>query len=890
MPLQRLPPEAGASAGAKALNLAALMRAGLPVPDGFCVMAEAYRAHVSTLELGEVLRALSDRSRRGQGLAEIRQMITTAELARDTAAGIRYSFTRLRTPLVAVRSSGTAEDLPGHSFAGLYDTYLRSTDANGCIELVKQCWASLWTERAFDYREKNGLASAAPVGQCAHEQAAMAVVVQRLVAADAAGVVFTADPLTGNPERIIVESCWGLGEALVSGKVTPDRYVIKRDTEQVVDSSIANKSVATVFSPTGTSVEQPVPPERAAQPSISMATAQKIARLALRVERRFGTPQDVEWALAGPNLFLLQSRPITTIEPPKSWEERQVWSTTNAAEVLPGVLTPMVWSTVGEYVGKLLGGIVERLGVSLGEYPLFDNIAGRIYMNLNTFTGMVRLMPFAGRMSQAQMFGGQNLKPEDRAKLELGPSDVPDIKVSPVKTMLKLPGFLIWILQHGPGRGREWITAARTAYEKKERPDLTRFSEAELVAKATATMEQMGVGGDGLGFALAGMMFTSVLYDLCRKWFRDKTGANASRMLAGTGELQSAEAGIALWRLARDAAALPDIRAILRSPAAWNEVRPQLEALPAGQEFLTRWDRLMHRHGHHARGEMDMYNPRWREQPDYLLEVVRNFMRAEGKTDPEADQCRHAEERERVKARMLALMGNPVKRWVFSYVVRQAQLSAAIRENVKDAGIRIIADTREVVLELGNRLASRGVLADADDIFFLRFPEVEPVVSGNAGFNVRTRIAERRAEYEKNLALSPPAIIVGRYNPDKHKPDTIDASAELKGLAVSPGVVTGPARVILHAGTEQVLPGEILVAPFTDPGWTPYFIPAAGIVMDQGGLLSHGSIVAREYGIPAVVNVGPATKLIKTGQLIQVDGDNGIVRIVATPGSLTPNS
>ncbi|MBM3313946.1 hypothetical protein FJY70_05090, partial [candidate division WOR-3 bacterium] len=623
----------------------------------------------------------------------------------------------------------------------------------------------------------------------------------------------------------------GLGEALVSGRVAPDRFVVRRDTGQVVERSVSKKTVETVFSRSGTSVEQSVTPERAALPSISDATAQEIAGLSLRVERRLGTPQDIEWALAGPNLFILQSRSITTIAPAKSWEDRQVWSTTNAAEVLPGVLTPMVWSTVGEYVGRLLGGIVERIGIPLGEYPLFDNVTGRIYMNLNTFTGMVRLMPFASRMGQAQMFGGRSLKPEDRARLELGPSDLPGIKVSPFRTLLKLPGFLWWILRHGPVRGREWITTARTAYEQKERPDLTRLSETELVAKAAATMAQMGAGGDGLGHALAGMMFTSVLYDLGRKWFGDETGANASRLLAGTGELASAEAGVALWRLARDAAARPDVRATLLSPAAWIELRPQLEALPTGREFLTGWDRFMHQHGHHARGEMDMYNPRWREQPDYVLEVVRNFMKAEGKTDPEADQRRHAQERERLKAGMLVTLANPVKRWVFSYVVKQAQLSAAIRENVKDAGIRVIADTRAILVELGQKLSARGVFALPEDIFFLRFSEVEPVVLGKAGSDVRERVAERRAEYERNLALDPPAIIVGRYDPRKHRPDPVHAAAELKGLAVSPGIVTGPARVILHAGAEQVLPGEILVAPFTDPGWTPYFIPAAGIVM-----------------------------------------------------------
>jgi pyruvate,water dikinase len=301
----------------------------------------------------------------------------------------------------------------------------------------------------------------------------------------------------------------------------------------------------------------------------------------------------------------------------------------------------MVWPTVGDYIDKLLGGILARLGISFGEHPLFDNVAGRVYMNLNTFTGMVRRMPLLNRMGQAQMFGGQHLKPEDRAKLELGADDLPDIRVSPLKTLFKLPGFLLWILRHGPGRGRKWITAALTAYEGKQRPDPARFSESELVAQAVATMEQMGVGGEALGYALAGMMYTTMLYGLCRKWFKDATGTSASRLLAGTGELQSAEAGLELWRLARHAAASADLRRVVLSPAAWAEVRPQLDRSDSGREFLARWDRLMHQHGHHARGELDMMNPRWREQPDYVIEVVRNFIRAEGKTDPEADQQRH---------------------------------------------------------------------------------------------------------------------------------------------------------------------------------------------------------------------------------------------------------
>ena len=888
IPLRRMPPDAGALVGAKALNLAALMRAGLPVPGGFCIAAHAYREHLLAAGLTPRIRTALDSigagAPVGTELSDLRAAITGAELSGETRAEIVRAFAALRSPLVAVRSSGTAEDLPGHSFAGLYDTFLQATNAAGCVELVKRCWASLWTERAFDYRAQN---------RFDHEQAAMAVIVQQLVAADAAGVVFTADPVSGSRDRIIVEACWGLGEALVSGKVTPDRFVLSRKDLRVTERTVAVKTVEVVLAPDGTPREQVVPSDRTGRPCLAEAAARKLASLALKVERVFGAPQDIEWALAGPNLFILQSRPITTLGKPhcqtgtaeaKSWEDRQVWSTTNAAEVLPGVLTPMVWSTVGDYIGKLLGGVVERIGISFGENPLFDNVAGRVYMNLNTFTGLVRRMPFASRMSQAQMFGGQNLKPEDRAKLELGADDLPDIKVSPLKVLFKLPGFMLWILRHGPGRGRKWITAVRTAYDAKTRPDPAQYAEPELVTRAVVTLEQMGVGGEALGYALAGMMFTSVLYDLCRKWFKDATGASASRLLAGTGELLSAEAGLELWRLARSAATSADVKAALLSATTWAQLRPRLEGSKAGREYLACWDRFMHLHGHHARGEMDMYNPRWREQPEYVLDVVRNFLRANGKTDFEVDQQRHAGVRDSLRAELLGRLRNPVKRLVFGYVVRQAQLSAAIRENVKDAGIRVIADTRALVVELGRRLASRGVLADADDVFFLRLAEIEPAVSGAAGFDARRTVAERRTEYDRDVALSPPAIVVGRYDPEKHKPDVVDStSEELSGLAVSPGIVTGPARVILHAGTEQVLPGEILVAPFTDPGWTPYFIPAAGIVMDQGGLLSHGSIVAREYGIPAVVNVGPATKLIKTGQMIQVDGDNGVVRIMTTP-------
>jgi phosphohistidine swiveling domain-containing protein len=866
--------------GAKAFNLARMLGIGLPVPEGFCVTVAAYRQHLGPSGLSDRVRESQARlgsatgGEKRQLLADLRRAITEAELPQPVAAEIRRAFDRLGSVAVAVRSSGTAEDLPEHSFAGLYDTYLVRTDAAGCAALVKGCWASLWTERACEYREKNRID---------HAAAGMAVVVQRLVAADAAGVAFTADPVVGRRDRVIVESCWGLGEALVSGKVSPDRFVLDRKGLDIVDRSVSHKSLESLLSPAGVSVEQAVPLDRADAPSIDDETARKVARLALRAEQLFRTPQDVEWALAGHRLFLLQARPITTRAQAKSREDRQVWSNSNTAEVLPGVLSPLVWSIVGESVIALLGGVVARLGISFGEHPFIGEVAGRVYTNLNTFTGMVRRMPFASRMNQARMFGGAALKPEDRVKLELDPEDVPDIKLSPLKTVLKLPGFLFWILKHGTRRGRQWMAQAHAAYAGSRFPDLSRLSEGDLLALERDTMAQMRVGGEGIGYALTGMMYTSVLYDLCRRWLDDPHGTLASRLLAGTGDLQSAEAGLEMWRIARAAAAVPALRAAVESGRPWEEVRAALALAPAGQEFLDRWDKFMFWHGHHARGEMDLMQPRWAETPDYVLEMVRSYAGAEGH-DPEADIERRAREGEQLQAELRARLRNPIKRAVFGHVVVQAQRSAAIRENIKDAAIRVFARTRLIVVELGRRFAARAALAAPDDIFFLRNEELGSVAAKDPGFDARRIVLERRAEYERNLALTPPAIVVGRYDPKTHPPDEYDPDARvLSGLAVSPGKVVGRARVILLAdASARVEPGEILVAPFTDPGWTPYFIPAAGIVMDQGGLLSHGSIVAREYGIPAVVNVGPATKIIKTGQMVEVDGDNGVVRILTT--------
>ncbi len=353
-------------------------------------------------------------------------------------------------------------------------------------------------------------------------------------------------------------------------------------------------------------------------------------------------------------------------------------------------------------------------------------------------------------------------------------------------------------------------------------------------------------------------------------------------LLASMGNMDDAEAGLDLWRLAVKVNDNPVLKELILSNAGWDTVYERLCKNSYGEEFLIDWGRFMKAHGHHCRGEIELYNRRWSETPDYILGLIRSYLGSMGKANPLENHKRIAAEREQLAQKCRRKLTNPVKRAVFNHLLVRAQYGSAFRENIKSELIKLMASIRSILLELGRKLAAGSLIADYNDVFFLRLDELGPLARGQSAIDIKEIIAARQTEYKKWQSITPPNLIIGKFDPDRYVPEEVMANVQqLKGLAVSPGVVSGKARVILRADiNEQVQAGEILVAPFTDPGWTPYFIPAAGIVMDQGGLLSHGAIIAREYGIPAVVNVGNATKIIKTGQTIHVDGDRGVVKIL----------
>jgi phosphohistidine swiveling domain-containing protein len=859
--------------GPKAFSLIRLARIGLTVPAAFCIPVDAYREHV---EANGIVRQITSAPLEEQRsvLREVREAILRAPMTEATRRAIETCYHKLGAAYVAVRSSATAEDLPGQSFAGQYNTYLGITDLDECLTAVKQCWASLWTERAWDYRQQNGWD---------HLAVGMAVIVQSLVRADASGVVFTAEPTTGRRDRITIEACWGLGEALVSGRVTPDRFLVRKRDLRLLARTIGDKRIESVLDQHGGIRQRPVAPERRRQPSIERRTAIRLARLAKRTEAKLGSPQDMEWAVQGRRIFFLQSRPITTIPGAESWEDRQVWTNANLGEVLPDVMTPLTASFTYIADDTLLRPLLALFGLKNMDKGRFERlIAGRLYFNASMGLALIQHLPGAQRFDYQALFGGGQAAAPGGGPLNVT-GTVPDLRISTARTLLRLPRTIRSLVAHRQGKARQSIQEIHKVNCHLQDVDFSRMPLEELGRQFTAVIQD-GLRRLDLLYTVLVTSPLPILYKLCERWLGDTDGSLANSLLADTGDMASARAGVDLWRLAARAQAIPRAHQILLSEEAWDTIYQKLSTTEDGRKFLQGWNQFMACHGHHCRGELELYNPRWSETPDYVLKLLRGYLTQKKITSPLRDQEARARRRAQFQERCRRQLRNPIKRMTFDRVLRAARSGSVLRENFKNEAIRWTATLRRMLLEIGVRLANTGMLRERDDVFFLQLPELERVLHGVSDLNIPEIVATRRAEYEKNNSIIPPKVVVGRFEPDQGVPEpetTSESTDLLQGVAASAGMATGPARVILRADTdEQVHAGEILVAPFTDPGWTPYFVPAAGIVTDQGGLLSHGSIIAREYGIPAVVNVPGATRIIRTGQMLRVDGNRGIVTIL----------
>jgi pyruvate,water dikinase len=869
IPLTRLGHAHIVVAGAKAVTLGRLARVGLPIPPGFVLTTNAFLQCVESVpawkELESALAGIAKPD--SSSIESISQAIYEVFGAQSIPVEVERSiYSALEQfPQVqwwAVRSSATAEDLPRTSFAGQHESFL-NVPREEIPDRVRQCWASLFSPRAISYRIRNGIP---------HDRAAMAVIVQAMVPSEISGVLFTSDPTSYASGRLVIEAARGLGEKVVSGRVVPERLILAKPSLEIMERTPGQ-------APDG---ERPAA-SGAATEILDDVTARRLAKLSLRAEGILGSPLDIEWAVCHGEVYLLQARPITTKAPVRTWEDRQVWVNINTGEVFPDVTTPITWSVIKLLSATVIGSICRLVGADISRTPVVGLVAGRVYFNANTVLATVK--PFSFLLNRVAGFvhavGGGQIEAFRQAPVNIPPEDQPDLAFRWPEYILSWPRILYDLFTHSPRRGDAWIVRLETQLDGLVRLDVEAMSAPELVKLFTQLLRH-GFNGWDLLYLVPQAIALPVFQKACRDWLEDPELALGYRLFSGLGDVPEAEAGLALWRLATLAHADRETESALFSVVSWPDALPKLQQTEHGRKFLGAWNVFMSEHGHHCRGELELFNARWSERPDYILDLVRSYLHSIDLSNPLENQRRLSEERRRLTEQCRRRLKNPIKRWIFLRSLGRAQKLAVNREKWKNEAVRQIAVLRRVLLILGQRLHERGILSERDDIFFLEVSEIEPVVTGSPSFNWRERIGMRRREYEKNLKLTPPPVVIGRFDPNARVEPAADASAEcLQGVPVFPGIVTGRARVILRTDDhEQVIPGEILIAPFTDPAWTPYFITAAGVVMDQGGILSHGSIVAREYGLPAVTNVASATRVIRTGDLVQVDGNRGRVTIV----------
>lgn len=880
--------------GGKAANLGELIAAGLPVPDGFCLTTAAYREAASTVldgvlaELGRLQAALqpSDPGRSAQLTmlaGRAREAIRALPVPPRAAAAVEQAYAALggNTP-VAVRSSATAEDLPSASFAGQQDTYLNVVGSTAVLDAVRNCWASLWTDRAVAYRAALGIAP---------DQVALAVVVQRLVDAEAAGVMFTANPLTGRRSEAVIDAAPGLGEAVVSGAVNPDHFVVDTEKARVIERKTGDKRVMVRPLPGG-GTEVLEMPGRADSSSLTDEQAVGLAALGLQAERHFGSPQDTEWAIdTGGALWLTQSRPITTLYPvPQSRSAgagTRLYMCFSLAQGLTRPLTPMGLASlrlIASSVAKAAGFPVPdpRHGP-----PPYAEAAQRIYVDLTT-----PVRSSVGRRILPRVF---DIMEARSAMVVREVFDDPEFSV-----IRRTPfGFLRHVLP-AAARGRVPETALRALF--RPRAALRRL---DSFTRHYAEDLELGAGAgpldrldhaerllEGRLFAIVPAVLPLPAVGFAMLWLAGRLIGGQDRrkdlemVLRGLPRNVTTEMDLELWRLAAAAKDDRDSRAALesREPSALAADFKAGTLPPALHAGLVRF---LDRYGHRAVAEIDVGMPRWSDDPTHILGVLANYLRL---TDPAmAPDVQFSRAQAEAEAAVQQLVGEARRRGraralVVGEALSRARLFAGLREMPKYQLVLGLAEVRKQVALVGAALASEGRLESPEDIFFLDFGEARQALQGpdpQGSRTLRGLVVDRRAAYATELGRRhiPRALLS-----DGTEPEVLYAaarvaagSATLSGSPASAGSVTARARVILDPVGAHLEPGEILVAPSTDPGWTPLFLTAGGLVMEMGGPNSHGAVVAREYGIPAVVGVPEATVRLATGQRITVDGGAGTI-------------
>ena len=847
--------------GGKGTSLARLSRAGLPVPDGFHVVTAAYQRYVIENSLQPIIVAalekvdLSRPATLEIASSAIREKFSQGQIPADIIAAISQAYENLPGdhPVVAVRSSATAEDLPDLSFAGQQETFLNIHGNTAVLDAVNRCWGSLWTARAIGYRMQHGIDQ---------NSVSLAVVVQLLVHAEASGILFTANPVTGQREQAMITAAWGLGEAIVGGMVTPDTLMMDKVTGCVLGRETADKQVMTVLLESSTA-EHPVSETMRRTPVLSDGQATELVQLGAQIEQLYSMPMDIEWTLAEGRFAIVQARPITALPEPETplpteWvrpDPKVTYSRGSIIEFLPDPLTPL-FRTLG------LGAIDE------GTRRLFSNLTGdtRAWQDLKVVT--------------INEYAYMTMMKTNRQKWLMA------TKMLPMTRSAFAQGEQAW----REGARPRCLEAVK---RWQERP-ASELAPTEILAGVRQLMDTTVDYYTILqsGILAAAMLCDTLFVKIYDRLIRREGDPEAVTFLVGF-DSTPIQAEKALFDLAESARSRPALAAYLQEIPASDLAAhftpfPKLakgqevgaELLPDWSEFADRFQDYLQTYGH-AIYDLDFSDPIPADDPAPLLETCKMYLAGRG-SNPHLRQQTTSERRDQATQALLKRLKG-LRRKVFLKLMSWAQKWGPLREDaIADMGLGYPL-IRQMLRELGRRFVQAGTIAQSEDIFWLEQEEVEQTAfaleRGNALTDLTTAVLQRKATWRAARRVTPPAFLPEDSKLAKLVPWSEQQTGEtLKGFGASAGRVSAPARV-LHGPEDfnQMTPGDVLVAAITTPAWTPLFAMASAVVTDIGGLLSHGSIVAREYGIPAVLGTGVATRRIHSGQMITVDGTKGEV-------------
>ncbi len=822
-------------AGGKGALLGELLRIeGVRVPPGFCITTEAFRRTVAqspsiNAQLDRLSRLkLSDRDGVAALSAELRRRIEEIVLPGDLTEALAGALARCGEDLAyAVRSSATAEDTPTASFAGQHDTYLNVCGLEAILRDVRRCWASLFSERAVTYRLRGGIENL-------HVQ--MAVVVQQMVLPVASGILFTADPLSSNRKLAVVEAIPGLGEELVSGRVSPDVYTVR-------DGAIVLRTLANE------------------QPALADGDILALVRLGRRIEEFFGRPQDIEWCRAEDGFQIVQSRPITTLFPvPEVGDgENHVYVSVGHQQMMTDAIKPLglsLWQlttprSMSVAGGRLFVDVTEMLGAPTTRAGLLRAMEGSDPLMGDALRTIVERGDFVAARPDEELTGVFALAEQE-----------------PLDADSALVGELI-------ERGQASTAALKQTIEAKSGPELI-----ELILADLPELRRVIFDPRGLEVITSAAEAGRWLNEHMGEWLGEKNVADTlTQSVAGN---VTSEMGLALLDVADAIRPFPEVVTFLQDVDD-EHFLDHMSALAGGNEARDAIQAYLDSYGMRCTGEIDITRTRWSEQPSVIVPMilahVRNFEPGAGSQRFEQGRREAAMKEQELLARLRDLPDGERKAGETKQMIDRVRTFAGYREYPKYGMVSRYFVYKQALLREAQRLKLAGVLGEAQDIFYLTLHEFHDVVRDQQVDH--ELIQQRKDAFNSYLSLTPPRVLTseGEVLAGSYRRENLPAGA-LVGLPVSGGVVEGRARVILDMAQADLEPGDILVTTYTDPSWTPLFVTIGGLITEVGGLMTHGAVIAREYGLPAVVGVEHATRLIRDGQRIRVHGTEGYVEVL----------